>query len=256
MAAARTSTKSRKTTAKGGRSTAGKRASSGSKTAPKRKPPTRATRSLVASRPGLRSVRDLEPHQIDVIALALIAVGIFLGGVAYGFWAGGALGHGVLSGLELLVGKLAYLTPIALLLGGARVLAREVDVAPATRPLRSGALCLLIALALAFAAGLFGPGQSPANHFWSGAVMKPRGGLLGAAEYYVSGHLISTAGADILAVFLLIAGRDPAERCDLRVGNQQQPPARLLAASRTGGAQRHPPGRDSRRAHAPWRVRG
>jgi S-DNA-T family DNA segregation ATPase FtsK/SpoIIIE len=151
-------------------------------------------------------VRDLEPHQIDVIALALIAFGIFLAGVAYGFWAGGSLGHGVLSGLELLVGKLAYLTPVALLLGGARVLAREVDVAPATRPLRSGAVCLLIALALAFAAGLFGPGQTPSNHFWSGAVMKPRGGLLGAGEYYVSAHLLSTAGADILAVFLLIAG--------------------------------------------------
>ena len=58
-------------------------------------PPTRATRSLVASRPVLRGVRDLEPHQIDVLALALIAIGIFLGGVAYGFWAGGSLGHGI-----------------------------------------------------------------------------------------------------------------------------------------------------------------
>ena len=206
MAAARTSTKTRKTPAKSGRSTGGQRASSGRKRAPKRKPPTRATRSLVASRPGLRSVRDLEPHQIDVIALALIAVGIFLAGVAYGFWAGGSLGRGVMSGLELLVGKLAYLTPIALMLAGARVLARDVDVAPATRPLRSGTLCLLIALALAFAAGVIGPGETPSHGFWSGAVIKPRGGVLGGVEYYITGHLISTAGADILAVFLLIAG--------------------------------------------------
>ncbi len=160
----------------------------------------------MASRPGLRGVRDLEPHQIDVIALALIAIGIFLAGVAYGFWAGGSLGRGVMSGLELLIGKLAYLTPIALLLGGARVLARDLDVAPATRPLRSGTLCLLLALALAFAAGLFGPGETPSKHFWSAAAMKPRGGLFGGVEYYVTGHLISTAGADILAVFLLIAG--------------------------------------------------
>jgi S-DNA-T family DNA segregation ATPase FtsK/SpoIIIE len=151
-------------------------------------------------------VRDLEPHQIDVIALALIAIGIFLSGVAYGFWAGGSLGHGVMSGLELLLGKLAYLTPVALVLGGARVLARDLDVAPATRPLRSGTLCLLIALALAFAAGLFGPGETPSHGFWSAAAMKPRGGLLGGVEYYVTGHLISTAGADILAVFMLIAG--------------------------------------------------
>ncbi len=206
MAAARTSTKTRKTPAKSGRSGGGQRATTGRKSAPKRRPPTRATRSLVASRPGLRGVRDLEPHQIDVIALALVAVGIFLGGVAYGLWAGGSLGRGVMSGIELLVGKLAYLTPIALVLGGARVLARDVDVAPATRPLRSGTICLLIALALAFAAGLFGPGRTPSADFWSGASIKPRGGLLGGVEYYLSAHLISTAGADILAVFLLIAG--------------------------------------------------
>jgi DNA segregation ATPase FtsK/SpoIIIE, S-DNA-T family len=207
MAAARTANKTRKTPAKSGRSAGtGQRASTARKNASKRKPPTRATRSLVASRPGLRSVRDLEPHQIDVLGLALVAVGIFLAGVAYGFWAGGSLGHGVMSVLELLVGKLAYLTPIALVLGGARVLARDIDVAPATRPLRSGSLCLLLALALAFAAGVFGPGRSPSNGFWSGAVMKPRGGLLGGAEYYVTGHLISTAGADILSVFLLLAG--------------------------------------------------
>jgi S-DNA-T family DNA segregation ATPase FtsK/SpoIIIE len=208
MAAARTSTKTRKTTAKSGaRTTSGQRATSGIKApAKKRKPPTRATRSLVASRPGLRNVRDLEPHQIDVLALAIIAVGIFLAGVAYGFWAGGSLGHGVMSGLELLVGKLAYLTPIALVLGGMRVLARDLDVAPATRPLRSGTICLLLALALAFAAGVFGPGPSPSHGFWSGAVIKPRGGLLGGAEFYATGHLISSAGADILAVFLLLAG--------------------------------------------------
>src|ERR1700684_1111795 len=143
MAAARTANKTRKTPAKSGRPSGGRRAATARKNqSSKRKPPTRATRSLVASRPGLRSVRDLEPHQIDVLALALIAVGIFLAGVAYRFWAGGSLGHGVMSGLELLVGKLAYLTPIALMLAGARVLARDVDIAPATRPLRSGTFCL------------------------------------------------------------------------------------------------------------------
>src|SRR5579875_1904443 len=204
MAAARTANKTRKTTTKGGRASGGQRATTG-KRKPAKRPPTRATRSLVASRPGLRGIRDLEPHQIDVIALALIAIGIFLGGVAYGFWAGGSLGHGILKALELLVGKLAYLTPIALVLGGARVLARDLDVAPATRPLRSGTICLLLALALGFAADVFGPGRTPSSGFWSAAVMEPRGGVLGGIEFYVAGHLISTAGADILAVFLLIA---------------------------------------------------
>ena len=153
-------------------------------------------------------MRDLEPHQIDVIALALVAFGIFLGGVAYGFWAGGTLGHGVLSALELLIGKLAYLTPVALVLGGARVLARDTDLAPATRPLRSGTICLTLALALAFAAGTLGlgPGRTPTCRLWSADVIKPRGGLLGGVEFFVAGHLLSAAGADMLAVFLLIAG--------------------------------------------------
>ena len=208
MAAAHTAKKSRKPAAKSGRSGGGQRATTGSKTRSKRRPPTRARRSLVASRPSLRHLRDLEPHEIDVLALALMTLGIFLGGVAYGLWDGGALGRGLFSVFEFLIGKLAYLTPIAMVLGGARVLARDVDGAPPLRPLRSGTVCLVLALALAFAAGTLGlgPGQEPAHGFWSAAVMKPRGGLLGAILYFVSGHLLSSTGADILAVFLLIAG--------------------------------------------------
>ncbi len=202
MAAARTAKKTRKTTTATGRSGGGQRAATGRRRS-SRQPPTRARRSLISARPLLR---DLEPHQIDVAALALIALGIFLGGVAYGFWAGGALGRGVLSGLELLIGRLAYLAPIALVLGGVRVLARDLEIAPATRPLRSGTICLLLALALAFAAGLFGPGATPSSGAWAGSVLKSRGGLLGGVEYAVAGHLISSAGADILAVFLLLAG--------------------------------------------------
>ncbi len=95
------------------------------------------------------------------------------------------------------------------MLGGARVLARDTDFAPATRPLRSGMVCLVLALALAFAAGTLGlgPGRTPATGFWAAHVLKPRGGLLGGIEFYVAGHLLSTVGADILAVFMLIAGR-------------------------------------------------
>jgi S-DNA-T family DNA segregation ATPase FtsK/SpoIIIE len=201
MAAARTAKRNSKQAAKRGRSAAGQRASSGRRSAP----PARARRSLVASRPGLWRLRDLEPAQIDVLALALVALGIFLGGVAYGLWAGGALGHGVMRALELLGGRLAYLAPVALVLSGLRVLARDVELAPAARPLRSGSLLLLSALALAFAAGLLGPGSSPPHALWAGAVVRARGGVLGAAEYYLAGNLLSHAGADILAVFLLLA---------------------------------------------------
>jgi S-DNA-T family DNA segregation ATPase FtsK/SpoIIIE len=160
----------------------------------------------VGSRRSLSRLRDLEPHQIDILALAVIAVGIFLGGVAYRIWAGGSLGHGLMDVLEILIGRLAYLMPVALILGGARVLARDTHLAPATRPLRTGVGSLVLALALCFSAGTLGlgPGREPSVHFWSASVLKPRGGILGGLEFLVTGHLLSTAGADIVAVFLLI----------------------------------------------------
>ena len=56
-------------------------------------PPKRAKRSLLASRPRLPLPRlALEPHHVDIFALALIAAGLFLAGVTYLHWAGGAGG--------------------------------------------------------------------------------------------------------------------------------------------------------------------
>ena len=37
-------------------------------------------------------MNDVESHHIDILALALVAAGSFLGGVAYLHWAGGTLG--------------------------------------------------------------------------------------------------------------------------------------------------------------------
>ncbi len=205
----------------------------------KQPPPTRATRSLVASRPGLRSVRDMEPHHIDLIALAIIAVGIFLGGVLYFGWAGGTLGHGAESGLELLAGKLAYVFPVVLVLGGARVLARGMELAPATRPLRSGSICLGLALTLMFAAGIVGPGASPANAIVSSDTIKPRGGIIGGLLYDGSSHLLSSAGADILAIFLLLAGIVLLSGATFAsVVNNSRHHAETLIGSRQGSATR------------------
>jgi len=219
MAPARTQSKTRKPATSGSKPAA-KRAPAGARAtkvpakprvsarrAASKRPPTRATRSIVASRPALRSIRDLEPHQVDVLSLAIVAIGIFLGGVFYAGWGGGTLGHGALSALELLIGKLAYLVPVALVLVGARVLARGTDIAPAVRPLRAGTACLVLASALALAAGTLGigPGRTPHTGVWAAATLKPRGGVLGGAEFAVAGHLLSTAGADLLAVFLFVA---------------------------------------------------
>src|SRR5579875_1870851 len=97
------------------------------RTAPAR--PARRRRSSVL-RTTLRAP-VLAPHHVDVAALALVAVGVFLGGVAYLHWAGGPLGRGLLDGARLAVGKLAYALAPALAAAGALLLARELR--PPTR---------------------------------------------------------------------------------------------------------------------------
>jgi DNA segregation ATPase FtsK/SpoIIIE, S-DNA-T family len=168
-------------------------------------PPKRAKRSLLASRPALPRL-TLEPHHVDIAGLALIALGIFLAGVAYLHWSGGTLGDGAVSGVRFVLGALGYVVPAALVAGGTLVLVRELR--PPARPMRTGILCLTAALTLGLAAGTLGlgPGAVPARSFWSAAAFKSRGGIIGQAELWASAHLLSTLGAHILSVFLFVAG--------------------------------------------------
>jgi S-DNA-T family DNA segregation ATPase FtsK/SpoIIIE len=176
----------------------------------KKPPPKRATRSFLSVRGGWGSINlprlELEPHHVDILGLGVIAVGILLGGVAYAHWDGGTLGNGAVTGLRFLLGALGYVVPAALVVGGGLVLARELR--PPGRPLRTGAICLTGSTTLALAAGTLGvgPGQLHGTEFWRSAAFEDRGGVLGQAELWVTSHLISTLGADILAVFLFAAG--------------------------------------------------
>jgi S-DNA-T family DNA segregation ATPase FtsK/SpoIIIE len=173
----------------------------------KQPPARRAKRSLLASRPALPVPRlVLQPHQVDIIGLALVAIGVFLAGVAYLDWSGGAVGNGFVHGARFVFGRLGYAIPAALVVGGGLVLMRELR--PPGRPLRTGVICLTAAITLALAAGTLGvgPGQTPSGSFWRAAAFETRGGVVGQAELWVSSHLLSTAGADILAVFLFLAG--------------------------------------------------
>ncbi len=171
-------------------------------------PPKRAKRSLLAARPSLRlpRPRPLEPHHVDIVGLGLIALGVLLGGVAYAGWDGGTLGNGVVTGLRFLLGALGYVVPAALVISGALLLARELR--PPVRPLRTGLICLTASITLALAAGTLGvgPGAGPASQFWRASAFEDRGGVLGQSLLWVCSHLISTLGADILAVFLFVAG--------------------------------------------------
>ncbi len=175
-------------------------------------PPKRAKRSRLASRPALRRP-VLEPHHVDILSLALIAVGVFLGGVAYLHWSGGALGDGAVRAMKFVFGEIGYAVPAALVATGALVLIRELR--PPSRAAGrvaggagAGVGCLVIALTLGLAGGTLGlgPGAASAREFWRAAGFERRGGVIGQAELWVASHLFSTAGADILAVFLLAAG--------------------------------------------------
>jgi S-DNA-T family DNA segregation ATPase FtsK/SpoIIIE len=182
------------------------RSTKGSKRKP---PPKRARRSLLASRPSAAALAprlELEPHHVDIAGLALIALGVFLAGVGYLHWGGGALGGGAMTVCRFLFGSLGYAVPVALALAGALVLMRELR--PPARPMRTGVICLTAAITLALAAGTLGLGPGPAHArvFWHAHVFEARGGVLGEAEFWVASHLISTVGADFLAVFLFLAG--------------------------------------------------
>jgi DNA segregation ATPase FtsK/SpoIIIE, S-DNA-T family len=171
----------------------------------KQSPSKRARRSLLASRPSL-SLPRLEPHHIDILALAMIAVGIFLAGVAYLGWSGGTLGEGAIRAIRFVFGRLGDVVPAALVVGGALVLLRELR--PPGRPMRTGVICLAGAIMLALAAGMLGlgPGRAPAAQAWHPASLQARGGIIGEVQFWVSSSLISTVGSQILAVFMLLAG--------------------------------------------------
>jgi S-DNA-T family DNA segregation ATPase FtsK/SpoIIIE len=168
-------------------------------------PARRAKRSLLASRSAAPWVA-MEPHQVDIAGLALIAIGLFLAGVAYLHWAGGTLGDGSIRGLKFVLGALGYAVPAALVAGGGLILAR--DLRPPERPMRTGLVCLVASLTLALAAGTLGigPGATGSRDFWHAAAFETRGGVLGQGELWVTAKLFSTLGAHILALFGLAAG--------------------------------------------------
>jgi S-DNA-T family DNA segregation ATPase FtsK/SpoIIIE len=147
----------------------------------------------------------LDQAQLDLIALALAALSIFLAFVIHLSWNGGAAGDALVAGLRWLVGAAHHLIPAALMAVAVVIALRPV--LPAVRPFRAGALCLLVASTLAFAAGTLGLGAEgvrPAS--WDPDWVRERGGMLGEALYRGISALFSDLGAHIVAIFLMLAG--------------------------------------------------
>jgi S-DNA-T family DNA segregation ATPase FtsK/SpoIIIE len=155
-------------------------------------------------------MRFVDQRHRDVLALALIAVGVFIGFVLYAGGsaeAGGRIGHALAVALGWSAGRARVFAPIALVGAGAAMLMRPVM--PALRPLRTGSVCLFSAIVLALAAGTLGlsSGQGSAGGSrWSAHFLQTRGGATGEALYEITHRLVQQVGVDILVVFLFVVG--------------------------------------------------
>jgi S-DNA-T family DNA segregation ATPase FtsK/SpoIIIE len=154
---------------------------------------------------------ELDQRARDVIGLALVAVGVFMGFILYGNWDGGRAGHGLAVAFGWALGRARVLAPLALIAGGLTLLLREM--LPARRsPLRDpraiGAICLFAAATLALAAGTFGfsHGSGTSETAWTSAFMQSHGGVVGEALFQLAHRFVQDVGVDILVVFLLIVG--------------------------------------------------
>jgi DNA segregation ATPase FtsK/SpoIIIE, S-DNA-T family len=148
----------------------------------------------------------LDQRQRDVLGLGLVAVGVYLGFVLYGHWAGGRAGHGLELALGFCVGKARALAPVALIVGGGVLLLRPV--LPALRPLRTGAICLFCSVTLALAAGTLGitSGSPSGSSQWHPDSLDSHGGLSGQLLFWVAHRLVQDVGVSILVVFLALVG--------------------------------------------------
>jgi len=168
-------------------------------------------RRKTTGRPQLRlpdapRIPELEQRHYDLIGLGLVALGAFFAFVFYLGWDGGKVGGALGDAFVFLFGGVGYLVPVVLFGAGAVLVLKPM--LPSVSPFRAGGICLLVALMLGLAGGLFGLGpDDPARDGW----MKPdffedHGGAVGEALYWVASTLFQDFGAHIIFVFLLLAG--------------------------------------------------
>ena len=175
--------KYRKKTARAGRAAGKKKAG-------------RAGRSF--SERDLRRLRELG-------GLALAAAGCYLALVLYLGWSGGLTGQWSQELFRYLFGVLIYLTPLAMIAGGALLIFPEAPLGPLG--LRVGLALLICALFLATGANTFSIlGSQPAHTaYFASGYFSAHGGLVGDALYWVTGSLTGDVGSTVATVFLLLA---------------------------------------------------
>ncbi len=183
------------------RATAHTRARRGTtrKRAPVRRKPDPRRRAKAA-------IQGLEQRHFDLIGLIMVAAGVYCAFVLYLGWDGGRVGGWLETALEYSVGQVAYVVPLMVFGLGLALIARPMIRAP--RALNVGALLLLLALLLAFAAGTLGlgPDRPVRDGYFEPRFYTIHGGAVGEALYWASTTLFQRLGAQILAVLMLISG--------------------------------------------------
>ncbi|MEA2308133.1 MAG: segregation ATPase FtsK/SpoIIIE, family [Thermoleophilaceae bacterium] len=149
---------------------------------------------------------ELEQRHLDVIGLGLVALAAFFAFVFYLGWDGGKVGGAFADAFRFLLGGVAYLMPVVLLATGTVLVLRPM--LPSVKPFKAGGVCLILALMLGLAGGLFGLGpDDPARHgFMHAGYFRHHGGVFGEAAYWIAKTLVQRFGAYIVFVFLLTAG--------------------------------------------------
>jgi DNA segregation ATPase FtsK/SpoIIIE, S-DNA-T family len=157
-----------------------------------------------------RDPRDLlaglEQRHLDLIGLGMIAIAVYLACVLWIGWDGGPVGNSLKSGLADATGRVAYLVPLALAGFGIALVMRPLISAPGA--LNAGAVLILAALLLAFAAQTAGLGPvHPARHgYFEPRFYSVHGGIIGESLYWAATTLFHRLGAQILAVLMLVSG--------------------------------------------------
>jgi S-DNA-T family DNA segregation ATPase FtsK/SpoIIIE len=198
-------------------------------------------------------VGALEQRNLDLIGLGLVAVATYLFCVLYLGWDGGRVGSASETALSYVAGACATVVPLAIAGAGVALVLRPFMASPAA--VNAGAICVVAALLLAYAAqtvGL-GPDAPPARHgYFDPDFFTEHGGVVGETLYWAATTLFQRLGAHILAVLLLVAGLllltgstvAGLIRGLLHVGGRARDGARDFATAvrETGRARRQPDG--------------
>ncbi len=165
-----------------------------------------ASKSATTAKPGSKSPPTAAPahHRREMIALALLGVAVFLAFVLIAGRRGGALGDAATSALSVLVGRLAFLLPLALLVVSA-LLIFDVRLRLAY-PWVVGTVIGLVGLMLLTAAAFPPVGPSHGVENFVPEVYRARAGWIGEVLYAGGTRLGGSVGVGISGWLLLLAG--------------------------------------------------